>query len=490
MFRITLHYLPIAMILASNLSAAPDDQPAIKVAKLGFAGECIQLSPNGKRALVLGRVIGSPTKSTHIAIVDLESATVLSNRKMPMDPNLLPAPMAHIDNDYLFFVRHSKDQSDIANRQLCRVDHLMKNERRLSLELAPGGILKIAPNQLIVGRGKRCSVIGKDAFYVDIATMKRAKIGTLKRTYKRIVSLNSRYVVDGGRLIDCDSWKTVRFLNASGLPEIMNLKKTNRPALHWGLDSKSWRNSNSRLANSELSKSGWAPGTNDMNSTSSERLPIAFRYETQSTMELKPVKLIKDRKLRIFDLLKGEERLVLQLNPPAITNVNYGIRRFGDIGPPLHQHDKILANFFDVLLIVEFPSQLRENLGMPLHFTQLQKRELKVGKIETFQIGVAGNTNGVTFALTTELDGMSIDASTGEVTIDTVKVWNTHVDEISAKPARKPNAEAYNELTGRKLPRNSLAATIPISAVFTDSAEREQSMSFCVVISGPRNQVK
>ena len=454
---------------------------------VGFQIKTMQRSPDNRFAVLWGPSPGQEDRhpahvgSDDIAIVDLLARKLLATKSMPSGIRT-----ATIDDKYVYVAPNS-------GNLFYRIDHALNNRKR--------HFLQSAPQQLIKFVGNRMAVTGDQLEVFDTDTMKPAKLIALTGLGTGAASvaiLDHQTIRVGGQIIDRNDGKLLRVVANPHLPQVIE-SQSNRfqpppgPATFtWG--RKIDGNQLSDFQGNTLSK--WTGGQ-DRYGVISEKHPMAVLVgpiidsQTHQTTVVMEFRSLVDGTVEHSSIID-----VLPTHRGRSPNF-YGSREVLAVT----DHAVIFVNGSE-LLIAEISRETAAKMPVPAHFALVQKTEIEVGGKVKIPLEVAGNGEAVTFTLTSEAPGLTLDADTGVLTVETNEIWSSFVRQnIEAnlqntyprwRGATSPfepaeNAKRYEALTAKKLPSGKLAGFVPISAVLQDAEGQQDGIHLNVVVVGPRH---
>ena len=454
---------------------------------LGFYAKSMDLAPSGRHLLVWGQGPGQEDRHTahvgadEVAVVDVQELRILARKTLPQGVRC-----ATIGDDYVYIAPNS-------GNLFYRLDRTLRDGQRVFLQSAPTQLVKIGKDRLV-------AVCGQLQFF-DTEAMKpvpglseaaRVELG------QSIQFLGHNEIQLGNRVIDRATGKLIGTIGFVRLPSLVqgngrvghNPMNRNQASVQWGR-----RLVNNMLTNRKGSRISQWPG--QRMGILSERWPVAVLIgatqdgaTSTTTMELANIVDGLVEHTSIINVSANSNRSRV----PSLHGARNTLRVFDD---------KVLFLEGTELLIATIPEEVAKGMPIPTHFLQQQCGEVAAGEPAEVKLAVGGKTEGVTFSLLAEYPGVVLDSGTGELTIDTPRLWDLYVKQVSggsvrmgprrriqsSATSREENARQYQELTGSVLPEGKLATQLPISAVLRDSEGQEDSIQFSLIVVGARKSL-
>lgn len=454
---------------------------------LGFYARSMELAPSSRYLLVWGLAPGEEgrhpahTGADDVAVIDIQERKILARKTLPQGIRC-----ATIDDDYVYISPNS-------GNLFHRLDRSLGQGQRMFLQSAPTQLVKIGKDRLV-------AVGGQMQFFQTEPLEPVSDLGETMSVDPRqgIRCLGHKEVELGNRIVERATGKLVAVTGFVSLPLLVegnpqpayNPMDRNQLPARWGR-----RLAGNTLTNSKGSRiSQWAgPRVGIL----SERWPMAILIAssqdgaaTTTTMELANLVDGLVEHTSIIDVSSNSRRS----NSPSF---------YGQRNTLIAAGDKVLVLQNTELLIATIPQKIADAMPMPTHFLPQQLREVEAAQPAKLKLAVAGKTDSVTFSLMAEYPGVVLDSGTGELTIDTPTLWDSFVKRASAASppvdprhrsqpsatSREENARRYQDLTGKALPADELAAQVPVSAVVQDSEGQEDSLQFSMIVVGSRKQL-
>ncbi|WP_153556652.1 YncE family protein [Roseimaritima sediminicola] len=448
-----------------------------------FPPKSMALSPDGKRMLVWGPAPGQEerhpahTGPDALVVIDVDKLDVVVRKTLPQGIRC-----AAIDNRWIYLAPNS-------GNLFYRLDHELTSNERQFLKSTPTRLIKISEDRL--------AVVGDQTEGFEVNPLKSHPIAGLANFNRHIqapIAWTSHDTIRiANRVVEYDSGKLVRSVT-SALPVLAgtvnrlphNPHQRNQSVERWGrivAGPTLMNHAGNRIAQ-------WS---GPRLSTISERWPVAVTVRTTPNSTARTT----ETWFELHDLVDGT---VLQSALIAVAPTQSASRtnRYGSQQRLITDAERVFVLNEDELVVATIPEAIGEKATMPTYFTERQPTEIAVAGEQTVQLGVGGSSEGVTFSLMAEYEGIAIDSSSGELTIDTTALWDRFVAGPSAQTLphtsardRDPfdvsaNASEYKNLTGKSLPADQFAAQLPISAALRESDGQEDATQFSLIVLGPR----
>ena len=160
------------------------------------------------------------------------------------------------------------------------------------------------------------------------------------------------------------------------------------------------------------------------------------------------------------------------------------------------------------LYAIPIPKSALEKAQMPLHFQLKKFKPLGVENVEKIQLATLGESSELKFELLKEIyPGVEIDETSGEISIDTPRMWRTFLRNLTNKQfpfmgspnssfmqnkdhSKKSKADTYFELTGEPLPKDKLPFVLPIDVAVSDEEGQEDRLHCFVLVLAPKSDVE
>ncbi len=455
----------------------------VQLPKVEFDFNCktMELAPGNRYLIVWGPTKGQDdrhpahTGPDDAAVVDLQERKILGKATFPQGIRC-----ATIDDEFVYI---SPQSGNLVNRY----DRMLKQNSRVFLQTAPVQMFKISLNRL--------AVIGGKTEFIDTETMKvAADSASLSFDPTRIVlAQGDQYVQQGDHIIDMSTGGRFESRRQSILPSLVPVNPRAEGA---GLAT-------------NISPTRWGRRLNGLQLSNYKGIQItSWPHETiVAISELWPVAVviqtIQDGQavrtsMGLANLVDGtvEHTYAIDVSTDKGTrDLNF----YGQRNRLILAEEKVLLLRRNELLLASIPKLAAKTLRIPTHFSVQPSQEVEVGKSLKWKLGIAGESEGVTFNLLAEYPGLELNSESGELNIETSQLWTDFVRTSTRKTesfdnrgqpveplTAAANSKAYKSMTGKDLPPDRIAAQLPIVAVLHDSEGQEDGVRLSVIVVGPR----
>lgn len=444
---------------------------------LGVAAKTMELAPGGRYLVAWGVVPGEESRhpahtgADELVVVDVQDLKVLARKTFPQGVRC-----ATIDDEFVYVSLNSGNLINRWNRELTESERLF---------------LPATPKQLFpIGPGRLAATADQQLMMIDSKEMKSLPMSTdmTRGDPSRLIrSLGHLEIQLGNRILDTRTGKTKTTTGFMNLPMLttsvaqqFGATPPNYPAItRWGRTL-----AGNALTNYKGSRIFSWQGQRI--TAFSERWPMGILIgpaegTSGPTTMMELVNLIDGTIVHaaVIDSAKPNQ----QTRTPSY----YGIRN-----TLIVDNDRALFLMGSHLLAAPIPQRIAEAMPMPAHFVLPQRAEIDSEQPVTWKLATAGRTEGVEFNLLNEYAGLSLNRQTGEVTVDTPRLWEQFV-QLAVNNGQKSlwiglpdQTKSYKELTGKELPEDKFVAQLPISVSLQDPEGQEDGIQFGVLVVGPR----
>lgn len=456
--------------------------------ELGFYGRSMELSPNGRLLMVWGPSPGQEgrhpahTGSDDVAVVDIRQQKILAKKTLPQGVRC-----ATIDDQYAYVSPNS-------GNLFHRLSSNLEDSQRMFTRTAPKQLIRMGKDRLIV--------IGEQVEFFDVTNMKPVPSDESDPNNRpptiRVLWHGALQI--GNRVVDQQTGQTICTIGFANLPFIVNAPPQlnpvsidpNSPTPLWGRQV----SGNSLMTSSGSNIVTW-PG--QRYAVLSERWPLMISISTASSGTT------TNTNLELADLIDGTATHTSTIdvsNPSGGTSISF----YGVNNRLIAHNEQVVYLDRQRVFIATIPTKIAEALPVPLHFGPAKILSFDTEKPCKLKPEVFGATKGLTFSLLSEFEGLTIDSKTGELTIDTPKLWeqfisqfgtNSRVDEarrfggFQESPLDySQNAKQYKRITGKELPADKVAAQVPVSLSLQSEDGQRDTTRFGVIVLGPRQAVE
>ncbi|MEM7559103.1 MAG: hypothetical protein AAF394_08265, partial [Planctomycetota bacterium] len=368
-----------------------------------------------------------------------------------------------------------------------RVTHRLQDSKRQFLQATPTQLIKVSPKTLLVN--------GSTFELFDVESIKAIRASSDQNNMMRLHSsqllLPRRTVKLFGKVTNRKTGELLRF-ESSRLPSLANANTRSSYSPSSSSNTpKAWGRRmtyNGALSNHRGSRIGQV--SNVQVATISEDFPVGILVSQSNAGR------VVQKTLRFVDLVDGTVRQSSMIQESK-TGQRYPSYNGTGRGLLVDGKNIFIASGAEIQF-AEIPDSLTKTLLAPPHFLEKQKLVLDTTKENKFTLAVGGKRDGLSFSLLSEYEGIQLDEKTGEVVVDTAALWQNLQSQAKKTPTSSfprnttplqvfepaTNARLFKELTGKELPTDMLAATLPINANLRDSEGQEDAIQFQVVVIG------
>lgn len=386
--------------------------------KFNFQPKGFEVSASGDHAVVWGNSsssgftpgIGNSQTSNEFVVVDLKLKKIIKQKSL-QDRVLCAA----IDRKYVYF-------SVAGKNQFFRASHRLGGVKKKYLKRSAEIIEKIGPKHLYV-KG-----IFEGHFY-KMDPLKEVSLTVLEKELK-------------GQNLDLSRFKRNRFLVNSGVPLLNPIRpkgqysfSIEKPIVKWGryLD-------NGKIHNDAGQELFQAKGGRSSVISPSHPMIVSLGGVSNFGVD-------KGQFIYVSDLNGGD--VVYQTMYQAPVKGGSGSHFYGDAKNRLKTvGNRVLFIVGKRIVIATIPNSTFSKLPKTISF--FGKREFVLPASENAKISLktTGNKNGIEYRVLTENSAFQIDSKTGELTVNTKKLWENNLDGVLAP--RWPSSDFEIRKNGRQ----------------------------------------
>ena len=456
--------------------------------ELGFFGRSMELSPNGRLLIVWGPSPGQEgrhpahTGSDEVAVVDIHQRKILAKKSLPQGVRC-----ATIDDQYAYVSPNS-------GNLFHRLSSNLEESQRMFTRTAPTQLIRLGKDRLIA--------VSEQSEFFDITNMKpvASEESDPNSRPPTIRVLRHGTIQIGNRIVKQQSGQTVSTMGFASLPFIVSASpqfnpasiNPNTPAPLWGRQV----SGNSLMTSSGSNIVTW-PGERYV--TLSDRWPMMISISTSSGGST------ISTNLELADLIDGTAAHTSTINVSA-PGGGSPISVYGPSNRLIAHNEQVVYLDRQRVFIASIPAKVAEALPVPVHFGPAKVSSFDTQKPCKLKPEVVGQTSGLTFTLLSEFEGLTIDSKTGELSIDTPKMWEQFANQFGKNPRLddtrrfggvqegaldfSQNAKQFKRLTGKELPADKFAAQVPVSLSLQSEDGQRDTTQFGVIVLGPRQAIE
>ncbi|MEM8668181.1 MAG: hypothetical protein AAGG48_11735 [Planctomycetota bacterium] len=451
---------------------------------LGFRARSMKLSHDSKYLIVWGPPSEESRGSLSVAngpeelvLINAETLEILAHKTISQGIRC-----ATVDDRWVYIAPKS-------GNLFYRLDHKLTSDERQFLKSEPNELVKIASDTL--------AVIGRqlELFKVDPLgdRAKSASVNVNPNIQLPVQLISKETIQIGNRIIDYESGALVRCLTNT-LPTLAETpvhghpysRQSNQQPKRWGRFTNS--NTLTNHAGSQISQ--WS---HPRFLSLSERWPAVIMIRQTANNRDRTY----ETRLELCNLFDGriEGSSLIAFDQQQLSGVSFHSQR-----------DQIIVDSARVfviegedLVVAPIPVSIADAMRGPTYFTESQPTEINIGGTKTIKLGVSGPNKNVSYSLAAEFEGISIDSTNGDITIDTNSLWDKFLTRSVSSSRRisrgrdtssaSVNASEYEYLTGKKLGSDQLATQLPISVVLRDAEGQEDATKFALILLGSQKEI-
>lgn len=449
--------------------------------ELGFPAIGLEVSPGAKYLVAWGpspgqnRAHPSHVGSDDLAVVDIQEQKVIAKKTIPQGIRCVT-----IDDNFVFVAPHS-------GNLIYRLSPQLGDSQRVFIQASPSRLIRLGKSWLLTQSDIEANQL------IDIQEMKPLNAGIfgIRQNSRFSIIANDQCVLIENRLIDRKTGELLRTVGTAKLPALVKVQNNSQPVRFPNSGIPTWGRmieSNS-LVTANGSRIATFPG--DKITTLSAEFPVAVSMDMGLTDP--------NRMLSFINITDGSTIQAAKLSTKARTNSSMAMVSMQRA--LVLRGDKIFCLDQNRVLVSEIPEEVKKTLSIPPHFGPTQLEVIEADKPFKFKPRVVDGSNKLTFSLLMEYEGLSIDSETGEVSIDTPMLWNAFstnfrnnifdFSRFSSNPAasdvgsvQSETASQYKLLTGKDLPKDKIAAEIPISIALESSDGLRDEISYSLIVVG------
>jgi hypothetical protein len=162
--------------------------------------------------------------------------------------------------------------------------------------------------------------------------------------------------------------------------------------------------------------------------------------------------------------------------------------------------DKVLYRDGSRIVVSAIPDEVRKKCLMPLAFKIPKVPVASVDQPVELQLATYGSEGVPSFSLTKEYEGLSIEASTGKLTVDVPKIWakvlaggrplTPYFGGFPTQGQQPDTGLIFERLTGKPLEAGKMAYRLPIRVAVTNPAGESDELHFSLIVVAPRDQLE
>jgi len=148
------------------------------------------------------------------------------------------------------------------------------------------------------------------------------------------------------------------------------------------------------------------------------------------------------------------------------------------------------------IYVLPIDNEVVRKAPMPLHFPWQPIKPLDINTPQKFTISARGGKGKIEYSLVQEFNGIEIDSSTGEITVDTPMLWKKALGPPSTRDqmramqrssSNQPTASTwYKKITGEELPTGKVPYHVPIHVAVTDEEGQEDRINVVAFVFGDK----
>jgi hypothetical protein len=493
------------------------------VVELGFSPSGLALSRDGKTAVVgqfSQTMYASPVSPpSRIALIDLDSASLIASREYTKT-----TPRVVVDGQTVFVVTSGPDLIEALQPSKGRLESVRRvfaTNPVQRLDLLPDGSLLVIDNKVSVLSGKDLKAMkdSRPAFGLPLGE----EINTINQRGFTADSLYYRLkdgCVIAGRVVDVNDEKTRLLIQPwpfPGLPFNQQSYSFNLPSgypVAWDRVAQPGMNAISTRSGQNLQTERPLPaGVSQVARAVAVMIdyPIGLNFwvhTSYSPPDATGVQLIvQNVRIELINLIDGSTGETIEL---AEMKVDPSRQQPWNSTPTIGSTGRrIVATYHDRLYVHDLTDDQLKKFHSPFRFIPSQTKFAveRTGTTE-FQSETEGGTAPLTFNLPAPMDGMSVDESTGVVTINGERLTealsnhNSLLEWLSPYIVRKTQDDyfeslersiddgiakltpVFEDLVGRK--PSGFPVAVPVQLMAADSEGQAGSLTYHVLVEVPR----
>jgi hypothetical protein len=466
-------------------------RPAIEV---GLSIANLQLDRTGERALVMGyersegdEIVREPKPS--FVLIDMASQKVVARRK------LLQLPIAaHLSNRAVYLAYH-----DSTALQRLKLQDLADDGRTLLSDTVQG-IASLPGDRLLIQSSGGWLTLDEKTLK-SIGKLGPIDGGRFERNFHRdphelLQPLNEGWLLGDAWVIDDESGKLTLLPYLDDLPEI-------NPRDDWPIEPRLWNrvvHEQGVFDRSNTPIARWDPATVLLLPT----MPAVVVARSTASPDEQQIRFVLD----FHDLVEGEVRHTVTLAEMRQRELyqqpdHFRFRLDGGSGVLLYAAGDIVVAVLPMLnklYVVPLPKDRFAELPTPFRFVYRQEKlTAQVAETENLQFSTTGGQGRPTFSLESDVDGVTLDSTAGEVSVDTQRVWDDFVaaigdpTEARARFGRWENAikdaqSIYERTFGQET--MDFPAVLNLRLAAQDEAGAVDRLTTTLVLLGPIEDVE
>jgi len=274
------------------------------------------------------------------------------------------------------------------------------------------------------------------------------------------------------------------------LPQIGGAKKSLYFPSHNSLGNAYWRRTSKKSSSEQFAGTGrvhihaswsWVSLTHPILAT----LSVSADRRQQTIMLT----------IELQDLVHGQVLRRIELSEPVKFEGNHRIQQTAiQMG-----ENTILVAFWDEVFIIKLPMQYLEDVDVldPLRLLYPTVPIVDIPKSLDFQLAAKGGKKPLRFDLASEVPGVTINSTTGKVTVDYSGIWQAFCEKISISThyntgPRSPyiNGMLSFDFFGTKAIKGKMLVSLPVEFTVSDQSGQKDRIFVSLIAQAPTEQYK
>ena len=165
--------------------------------------------------------------------------------------------------------------------------------------------------------------------------------------------------------------------------------------------------------------------------------------------------------------------------------------------------DKAIFARDNQIFVIPLDEKILSSAPEPLHFPVSKLPMLGTKGSQKIDLKAVGGTGKLDYQLVSEYDGISVNAKTGMVKIDTPALWKNYLQgqtpggmgsmhrdfHRNSRNSRKLTDSQIEDLLGEPLPEGKIALALPIQMAVTDEEAQEDRINVFAIVLGDKTAV-
>lgn len=444
---------------------------------------------SGNRQLLIPQQLRSwPQK---LAIVDLKRREVLVQKTMKAG-----LKMAHVDDKYVYVVPAS-------GNTVYRLDRdTLANGKRVFLNFSATSVFRLSAEQIGVlehtGHSEKVNVY-------DRSTMKKIAEQSKRFENSLHAKVGENLLLLSNRIVNSKTGDLVCLTSPDGLPQLVaSWKVVSGPRPFFANGSSNLTSVfGRRLINNQIVGNSGSPIAEipiPSKSELSQFAPAVFSLRP----ELNTTNLDSEIKwyLETRDLVEGAvlDSKIVFAEPRDRSDGSFYDQHSMNHKTMFVLPERVVIATGDKLLVVSISRTTLDNAPMPLHLLWPELPILSIDKPQTLDVKARGGSGEIEYQLTSQYEGIELNNQTGLITVHTPTLWASFLSNLKNSPDidlllnRRFSSTTnqfegdYDSITGKALPKNLFALTLPVGVAVTDEEGQEDQRTFYAIVLAPKNE--